>query len=148
MKSIARILLLAGAAGVVLSAFLPWVTVEGLPIDLDLDWIGADIRPGGRTVSGRDTAAWPVVVGVGAVVAVLTVLNLARKLLLLFGLLVVVAGAGLLYYVSNVVDIETSDNAIKQAIASAAVEETAQAGPFLLLASGAAILAGAVARRR
>ena len=145
----ARILLLVGAAGVVLSAFLPWVTVSGaLPVDLNLDWIGADVSPDGKTVSGSETKAWPVVVGVGGLVAVLAVFNVARKLMMLFGLLVVVAGAGLVYYLTNVVDIETSDDAIKNALANAALDSSAQAGPFLLLAGGACILVGAMVLRR
>lgn len=148
MRAVARILLLVGAAGVVLSAFMPWVTVKGAPVALDLDWIGADISPGGKTVSGSETQAWPVVAGVGGLVALLTVFNVARKLLVFFGLLVVAAGAGLIYYVTNVVDIEASDNSIKQALANAALDSSAQSGPFVLLAGGACILLGALALRR
>lgn len=148
MKGLARLLLLVGAGGVVASAFLPWVTVEGTPIALDLDWLGADVRPGGTTVSGTETDAWPVVVAVGGVVALLALLSVARKLLMLFGLLVVVAGAGLVWYTTNVVDIETSGNTIGGVIADAALESSAQVGPFVLVASGAAILAGALALRR
>ena len=145
MRGIGRLLLLAGAAGVIAAAFLPWVTVSGAPIDLDL--LRVDISAAGRTVAGTDTAAWPGVVGVGGVVAVLALLNLARKLILLLGLLVTLAGAGLVYYVMNVVDIETSGNAIKETLAGALVSSTAEPGPFLLLASGLAILVGAVLNR-
>jgi hypothetical protein len=137
--------MLAGAAGVIAAAFLPWVTVKGAPIDLDLLRVG--ISGVGRTVSGTDTAAWPGVVGVGGVVAVLALLNLARKLILLLGLLITVAGAGLIYYVMNVVDIETSGNVIKETLAGALVSSTAEVGPFLLLASGVAILLGALLNR-
>ncbi|MGH9283310.1 MAG: Trp biosynthesis-associated membrane protein [Acidimicrobiales bacterium] len=145
MRGIGRLLLLGGAAGVIGAAFLPWVTVNGAPIDLDL--LKVDLSAAGRTVAGTDTAAWPGVVGVGGLVALLALLNLARKLLLLLGLLVTVAGAGLLYYVLNVVEIETSGNAVKEALAGALVSSTAGAGPFLLLASGVAILVGAVISR-
>ena len=144
MKGIGRLLLLGGAAGVIGAAFLPWVTVSGAPIDLDLIQVG--ITGVGKTVSGTDTAAWPGVVGVGALVALLAVFNLARKLLILLGLLVTVAGAGLLYYVLNVVDIETSGNALKE-LGGSFASSTAEAGPFLLLASGLAIVAGAVLNR-
>jgi hypothetical protein len=137
--------MLAGAAGVIAAAFLPWVTVHGAPIDLDL--LRADISGVGRTVSGTDTAAWPGVVGVGGLVAVLALFNLARKLILLLGLLVTLAGAGLVYYVMNVVDIETSGNAIKETLGGVLVSSTAEPGPFLLLASGVAILVGAVLNR-
>jgi hypothetical protein len=128
---------------VVLSTFLPWVTIEGAPINLDL--IGARVSPGGTTVSGNETSAWPVLVAVGAIVAGLTLLNMARKLLVLFGLLVVVAGGGLLYYALNVVDIETAERTvIERAVVSTAVTSSADAGPFLLLASGICILIGAL----
>ena len=145
MKGIARLLLLAGAAGVIGTAFLPWVTVSGAPIDLDILQVG--ITGVGETVSGTDTVAWPGVVGVGAVIAVLALLNLARKLLLLLGLVVTVAGAGLVYYVMNVVDIEAQGNIIKETLAGALVSSTAEAGPFLLLASGIVILVGAALNR-
>jgi hypothetical protein len=145
VRAIGRLLLLAGAAGVVAAAFLPWVTVKGAPIDLEL--LRADVSAAGRTVSGTETAAWPGVVGVGGLVAVLAVLNLARKLVVLLGLLVTLAGAGLLYYVLNVVDIEASGNVIQETLAGALVSSTAEAGPFLLLASGIAILVGAILNR-
>jgi hypothetical protein len=145
VKVIGRLLLLAGAAGVIGAAFLPWVTVEGAPIDLDLLRVG--ITGAGKTVAGTDTAAWPGVVGVGGLVALLALFNLARKLLLLLGVLVTLAGAGLLYYVLNVVDIETSGNAVKEALAGALVSSTAGPGPFLLLAGGVAIVVGAVLNR-
>jgi hypothetical protein len=145
VKWIGRLLLLAGAAGMIGAAFLPWVTVNGAPIDLDL--LRVNLSGVGKTVSGTDTAAWPGVVGVGALVAVLTVLNMARKLMLLLGVLVTLAGAGLVYYVMNVVDIETSGNAIKETLAGALVSSTAEPGPFLLLASGVAILVGAILNR-
>ena len=46
MKMISRILVLAGAAAVVVSAGLPWVTVKGaLPSTLDLGLIGAEVSP-------------------------------------------------------------------------------------------------------
>ena len=122
MRGVARLLVLVGAAGVVVSTFLPWVSVEGTPLALDLGWLGADVSPGGTTVSGTETAAWPVVAGVGALVAVLALLNLARKLLMLFGVLIVLAGGRLLYYAFNLDDIETAvRSAIEQAIAAPVV---------------------------
>jgi hypothetical protein len=145
VRGIGRLLLLGGAAGVIGAAFLPWVTVSGAPIDLDL--LRVNLSGVGKTVSGTDTAAWPAVVGVGGVIAVLALFNLARKLILLLGLLVTLAGAGLVYYVMNVVDIETSGNAIKETLAGALVSSTAEPGPFLLLASGIVILVGAILNR-
>ena len=145
MRAIARLLLLGGAAGVAGAAFLPWVTVEGAPIDLGL--LRAGVTGAGKTVAGTDTAAWPAVVGVGGLVAVLALFNLARKLLLLLGVLVTVAGAGLVYYVMNVVDIEAGGNALKEALAGALVTSTAGPGPFVLLAGGVAILVGAALNR-
>lgn len=145
MKGIGRLLVLGGAAAVIGAAFLPWVTVEGVPLDLDLLQVG--ITGVGKTVSGTDTVAWPGVVGVGGLVAVLAVLNLARKLMLLLGLLITLAGAGLVYYVMNVVDIEASGNVLKETLAGALVSSTAEPGPFLLLAGGVAILVGAALNR-
>ena len=145
MKMLSRILVLVGAAGVLGSVTLPWVTVKGaLPGVLHLDLLGADASPLSKTVSGTDTKAWPIVAAVGAAVAVLAVLGLARKLLLLLGLLTTLAGGGLLYYVLNVVDIETKGNAIKHTVAGIAVNSSAGAGPIVLLAGGLCILIGAL----
>jgi hypothetical protein len=145
MKMLSRILLLVGAAAVVGSVSLPWVTVKGaLPATLDLGLLGADVTPLSKTVSGTETKAWPVVAGVGAVVAVLALLGLARKLLVLLGLLTTVAGAGLLYYVMNVVDIETKGDTLKNALANTVLDSSAGAGPVLLLLGGLAILVGAL----
>jgi hypothetical protein len=148
VKSLARLLLLGGASGVVASAFLPWVTVKGSPLGIDLDLIGAGVVPTGKTVAGTDTAAFPAVVGVGGAVAALAVFSLFRKLLLLVGLLVTLAGGALLYYVLNVVDIETaSRSALEQVVAGAVLTSTAGPGPPLLLGSGLAILLGALMMR-
>ncbi|HEV8623223.1 MAG TPA: hypothetical protein VG034_02090 [Acidimicrobiia bacterium] len=145
MKMISRILVLAGAAAVLLSVGLPWVTVKGaLPSTLDLGLLGAEVSPLGKTVLGTETKAWPIVVAVGAVVAVLGLLGLARKLILLLGLLTTVAGGALLYYVMNVVDIETKGDTLKNTLANVALDSSAGAGPILLLAGGLAIAIGAV----
>jgi hypothetical protein len=130
---------------VLLSVGLPWVTVKGaLPSTLDLGLLGAEVSPLGKTVSGTETKAWPIVVAVGAVVAVLGLLGLARKLILLLGLLTTVAGGALLYYVMNVVDIETKGDTLKNTLANVALDSSAGAGPILLLAGGLAIAIGAV----
>ncbi|HEV3364425.1 MAG TPA: hypothetical protein VG795_09850 [Acidimicrobiia bacterium] len=145
MKMISRIFVLVGAAAVLVSVALPWVTVEGaLPSTLDLGLLGAEVSPLGKTVSGTETKAWPVVAAVGAVVGLLAVLGLARKLILLLGLLTTVAGGALLYYVMNVVDIETKDDTLKNALATMALDSSAGAGPILLLAGGLAIAIGAL----
>ena len=145
MKMISRILILAGAAAVVGSVALPWVTVKGaLPSTLDLGLLGAEVSPLGKTVSGTETKAWPIVVAVGAVVAVLALLGLARKLIVLLGLLITVAGGALLYYVMNVVDIETKGDTLKNALATMALDSSAGAGPILLVAGGLAIAIGAL----
>ena len=145
MKMLSRILILAGAAAVVGSVALPWVTVKGdavLP-ELNIDIFGANV-PFSKTVSGTDTKAWPVLVAVGGVVAVLAVLGVARKLLVLLGVLTTLAGGALLYYVLNVVDIETKGSTLKNIAANAAADSSAGAGPILLLAGGLAILIGAL----
>jgi hypothetical protein len=145
VKGFGRLLLLAGAAGLVLSVLLPWVTVTGLSLNLDLGTVGAEIAPGSNTVSGLETSVWPALVGVAAVVAVLTLLNVAHKLLAVVGLVVAAAGGALVYYCANVIDIETSDGGpITQALAHALVDTSTGPGPPLIVASGIAILAGAL----
>ena len=135
-------LVLAGAAAVLGSVTLPWVTIKGAPLHLDL--LGAGTSPLSKTVSGTDTKAWPIVVGVGAVVAALALFGLARKLLLVLGLLTTLAGGGLLYYVLNVVDIETKGSTIKHTLATATIDSSAGAGPIVLLAGGLCILIGSL----
>jgi hypothetical protein len=148
VKSVGRLLLLAGSLGLALSVLLPWVTVEGLALSLDLGVVGAEITPGSRTVAGVETSVWPVCVGVAALVFALTLLNVAHRLLAVVGLLVTAAGGALLYYCANVIDIETSDSGpIARAIADALVSSSTGPGPPLVLASGIAILAGALLSR-
>ena len=145
MKGIARILLLLGAGGVALSSVLPWVEVRGLS---QLDWFDVDVGTLGKTVSGTDTPAWPYLLGAAGLITALTLLNVARKLLMLFGLLVTVAGAGLTYYVMNVIDIEAEKRDIPTAVAGLVADGSAKLGPFVLLASGLCILVGAVVLAR
>jgi len=142
MKMLSRVLVLAGAAAVLGSVTLPWVTIKGAPLHLDL--LGAGTSPLSKTLSGTDTKAWPIVVGVGAVVAALALFGLARKLLLVLGLLTTLAGGGLLYYVLNVVDIETKGSTIKHTLATATIDSSAGAGPIVLLAGGLCILIGSL----
>jgi hypothetical protein len=145
MKMLSRVLILAGAAAVAGSVSLPWVTVKGaLPSQLDLGVLGAEVSPLSKSVSGTETKAWPIVVGIAAVVAVLAILGLARKLIVLVGLLTTLAGGALLYYVMNVVDIETKGDELKNALANAALDSSTGAGPLLLVAGGLAILIGAL----
>jgi hypothetical protein len=146
MRFASRLLVLAGAAGMALSALLPWVTIKG--IGLDLGVIGASTSLGARTVTGTDTSIWPLILAIAVVVAILAVLNLARKLLIALGLLVIVAGGGLLYYVSNAVEIETRGHgAIEQLVAQALITSSTGPGTPLLIASGLAIVGGALLAR-
>jgi hypothetical protein len=135
-------LLLAGAIGLALSVLLPWVTVKGPVAGVDLGVIGAKVSTGSRTVAGVETSVWPVAVGIALLVVVLTVLGVATRLLALVGLVVAIAGAGLLYYCSNILDIETSGNALKRAVSDAVLTSSTGPGPPLILASGLAILLG------
>ena len=145
MKTISRVLVLVGAAAMLGSVTLPWVTVEGaLPATLELGFLGADASPLSQTVSGTETKAWPVVAGIGVVVAALALIGVARKLLVLLGLLTTLAGGALLYYALNVVDIETKGDALKNTLATTALDSSAGAGPMLLLAGGLCILIGAL----
>src|SRR5437879_3472163 len=83
MKMLSRVLVLAGAAAVLGSVTLPWVTIKGAPLHLDL--LGAGTSPLSQTVSGTDTKAWRSVVGVGAGMAALALFGLARQLTLALG---------------------------------------------------------------
>lgn len=131
------------------SALLTWVTIDGPAIALDLELIGAELAPGSRTVHGTDTSLWPVILGVAAFVAVVGgVLNRCRKLLTAVGLLVVVAGNALLYYVSNAIEIETSGSGpVQRLLADALISSSTGPGPPLLIAAGIAIAAGALLAR-
>jgi hypothetical protein len=147
MTFVARLLLLAGATGMAVSALLPWVTVRGA-VGLDLGAIGADVTLGSKTVSGTETSLWPAIVAVAAVVAILALLNVARRLLIALGLIVIVAGGALLYYVANVVEIEGDKrDAVQQALSDALISSSTGPGPGLLLASGIAIVVGALLSR-
>jgi hypothetical protein len=144
--------MLAGAAATVLAAFLPWVTLKGLTVTLDLGLVGAEAGAGNRTVSGTDTSLWPALVALGVVVAALALLGISRGLVLALGLLVAVAGGLLLVYVANVIEIETRgggelERALKRALADALLSSSVGPGTPLLLAGGLAIVAGALLQR-
>jgi hypothetical protein len=146
MRFASRLLLLAGACAMALSALLPWVTIKGVAIDLGA--IGAQVSPGARTVTGTETSIWPVILAIGAVVAILAALNVARRLLLALGLIVVAGAGALLYYVSNVVEIEVGGrSAIEQLVATAVITSSTGPGVPLLLAGGVAIVIGALLAR-
>lgn len=142
MKSAGRLLLLAGAAGLALSVLLPWVTVSGPVLKLDLGVLGARVSTGSKTVAGVDTSIWPVAVGIAILVLILTLIGVASRLLALVGLLVTIAGGALLYYCANVLDIQTSGSALKRAISDAVLTSSTGPGPPLVLTSGIAILVG------
>jgi len=142
---LSRILVLVGAAAVLGSVTVPWVKIEGaLPAKLHLGLLGANALPTSRTVSGTDTKVWPIVAGLGAVMAALALLGLARKLLLLLGLATTLAGGGLLYYALHAVDLATQGDTLKHTLAIAALDNSVGAGPILLLAGGLCVLVGAL----
>jgi hypothetical protein len=142
MKTAGRMLLLAGALGLALSVLLPWVTVKGPVASIDLGIVGGEISSGSKTVAGVETSVWPFAVGIALLVVVLTILGVAARLLAVVGLLVTIAGAALLYYCANVLDIETSGSAVKRAVSDALLTSSTGPGPPLILASGLAILVG------
>jgi hypothetical protein len=144
VKTAGRLLLLAGAIGLALSVLLPWVTVKGPGLNIDLGIVGAKVSRGSRTVAGVETSFWPVLVGIAVLVVVLTVLGVAMRLLAVVGVVVTLAGAALLYYCANVLDIETSGNSVKRLIADSVLTSSTGPGPPLILASGLAILVGAL----
>ena len=146
---ISRVLVLAGSAATILSAFLTWVTVTGLVVTLDLDVISADVGAGNRTVAGTDTVLWPALVAVGVVAAILALLGAGRRLLVGLGLLTTIAGALLLAYMANVIELETRDGAqLERAGARSLLDSTVGPGTPLLLAGGILILLGGLAGGR
>jgi hypothetical protein len=142
MKTAGRMLLLAGALGLALSVLLPWVTVKGPVASIELGIVGGEISSGSKTVAGVETSVWPFAVGIALLVVVLTILGVAARLLAVVGLLVTIAGAALLYYCANVLDIETSGSAVKRAVSDALLTSSTGPGPPLILAGGLAILVG------
>ena len=146
MQAFGRWMAFLGAGAVAVSALLPWVRVEGIPLRLDL--LGTDVSAIEQTVSGTDTAAWPALLAVAALGASLALAGRGRMVLVALGALTVVAGAGLLYYLANVIDIETSDRSLlEQTLADVAVRSSVQTGPILLILGGAGlVLGGSLAR--
>ena len=129
MRLLGRALAILGAVGVILSVLLPWVTVSGTPLDLDLGLLSVDITPGGRTVSGTGTSVWPVIVIAGLLVLGLSLVPRAGRLLAALGALIAVAGAGLVYYTENIIRFKTEQHgAIVALIARATI--TSSTGPF------------------
>jgi len=74
----------------------------------------------------------------------LTLAGVTTRLLAVLSLLVAVAGATLLYYCANILDIETSGNALKRAVSDAVLTSSTGPGPSLIIAAGIAILVGAM----
>jgi len=144
MSPVGRALVVTGAIAVLPATALRWVTVQGLPLDLGL--LHADITATQRRVDGWDTAAWPVLLGVAGVTALLGLIGRPRWLVTILGLAFTGAGGGLLYYLHNVVDIETSGRSeLERRLADTAVSTSVGAGPYLLLGAGVLILLGVLA---
>lgn len=145
---LSRVLILAGAAATILSAFLTWVTITGLGVVLDLGPIGAELGLADGTVAGTDTSLWPAIVAVGALAAVLGLLGVGRSVLIVLGIVTTLAGAALVYYMANVIDLETSGASdLEGLLADTVLDSSTGPGTPLLLAGGVLILAGALARR-
>jgi hypothetical protein len=141
-----RLLVLAGAGGVAAGVALPWVRVKNAVPGLTI--LGAHLGPSDATVHGQNTSAWPVLAGLGAVVALLALLGRARRTVALLGVLIAAAGGGLLYYLSNVIDIKTAHRSdLERTLAHLAVHTSVQPGPVVLLGAGALITLGALVSR-
>jgi hypothetical protein len=146
VRFLGRLLAIAGAIGVIVSVFLPWVTVSGIPLDLNLGLLSVDIVPGGRTVAGTGTSVWPVICAVGLLVGILGFVPRAGRLIVVLGGLIILAGAGLIYYVENIIKFKTDEHgAIVRLLANATITSSTGPGPPLLLASGVVILIGGLA---
>lgn len=146
MRALGRLLTLTGGIGVVASALLPWVTVAGTPLKLGLGLLSVDVVPGGRTVSGTGTSVWPIVVVAGLLIIALSLAPRAGSVLAVLGGLITIAGAGLTYYMANLVNLEAEKHgAIVRMLANATITSSTGPGPPLLAASGIVILVGGVA---
>jgi hypothetical protein len=146
VRLLGRLLTILGGLGVLVSVFLPWVTVAGTPLDVNLGLLSVDLDPGGRTISGTGTSVWPIVCVVGLLVLALSLVPRAGRLLALLGALVAVAGAGLVYYVENIVKFKSDGHgALVGLIAKATITSSSGPGPPLLLFSGLVILVGGIA---
>ncbi len=142
---ISRVVLLAGSAATILSAFVTWVTVTGLSVTLDLGLIGAGVGAGNRSVAGTDTALWPALVAVGVLVAILALLGIGRIVLIALGLLTTLAGGLLVVYMANVIELETRGSGeLERAAAGALFDSAVGPGTPLLLAGGILVLLGAL----
>lgn len=149
MSLLGRLIVVAGAGAMAAAVALRWVTVSSLTLSIDLGIIGAKLTPASRTVAGTDTSVGPVLLGVAAVVALLALLGAGRVLLATVGALTIVAGGALLYYVSNVIEIETSGKSeLERRLADLVLTSSPGPGPVVLIASGVLILLGAVLMRR
>lgn len=154
MKRLGSTVALLGGLGIAGAVALPWIEVSGLPIELDVLPVAGTVL--NETVSGLDTAAWPLVVAVGGGVVALAARRimvpggrLARIGLVGLGGLTALAALGLVYYAANLVDIELSDrSSAERAAAEALVEAEVQTGVYVLLASGVAVVVGAAAASR
>lgn len=145
---LSRVLILAGAAATVLSAFLTWVTITGLGVVLDLGPIGAELGLADGTVAGTDTTLWPGIVAAGALAGVLGLLGVARSLLIVLGIATTLAGAALVYYMANVIELETDGgDELESLLADTVLDSSVGPGTPLLVAGGLLILVGALARR-
>jgi hypothetical protein len=143
MSPVGRACVVAGAVAVLPATALRWVTVQGLPLDLGL--LRADITATHRSVDGWDTAAWPVLLGVAGLTALLGLSGRLRGLATILGLAVTVAGGALLYYLHHVIDIETSDRSeLERRLAHTAITSSVGPGPYLLLGAGVLIVLGAL----
>ncbi len=120
--------------------------MTGVP--LDLDWLGVGVPSAGREVAGTDTAAWPFVLGIACLVALLALAGRARRVVVGLGLLTLAAAGALLYYLSNVIEIETSGRSqLEQTLAEVAVRSSVQPGPYVLLAGAFLVAVGGLMRR-
>jgi hypothetical protein len=99
-------------------------------------------------VWGTDTRAWPFLLGGAVVAGCLALFGILRRLLLLLGLVTLAAGAALIHYVLNVIDIATRRDSLEHAVAHLSLVSSAGPGPFVLLGAGVCIFLGASAPRR
>jgi len=131
---------------VIVSVLLPWVTIAGRPLDLGFGLLSVTIVPGGKTVAGTGTSVWPILFGVGLLIMILSLVPRAGRLLAVLGGLIALAGAGLVYYVEDIIAFKTAQHgALAGEIAGATITSRTGPGPPLLFVSGLVILVGGLA---
>ena len=148
LSGAARWLAAGGGLAVVAAVVLPWVTVRArVPVDLEL--LSVEVPAGEHTVAGIDTMVWPGLAALAILAVTAAALRRGRRLFVGLGLLFAAAGAGLLYYLANIIDIKTRDSSVlERTAADLLIGTSVGPGPYVIMGGGAALAIAGLLRRR